>query len=88
MSVVHAPTGVGGIDIGLEDTKNCNAEWEPEKRVAPEDPEQSTERDVAPDGGYGWVCVACTFLINAHTWGVNSVRVRHPQRFNSLLMLY
>ncbi|KAL8795266.1 MAG: hypothetical protein Q9195_002277 [Heterodermia aff. obscurata] len=24
------------------------------------------------DGGYGWVCVACCFLINAHTWGINS----------------
>ncbi|KAJ9251065.1 hypothetical protein DTO207G8_5618 [Paecilomyces variotii] len=28
--------------------------------------------DVPPDGGYGWVCVACVFWINAHTWGVNS----------------
>lgn len=26
-----------------------------------------------PDGGYGWVCVACVFWINAHTWGINSV---------------
>lgn len=25
-----------------------------------------------PDGGYGWVCVGCTFFINAHTWGINS----------------
>jgi Major Facilitator Superfamily len=32
-----------------------------------------TEKDEAPlDGGYGWVCVACTFLINGHTWGINS----------------
>ena len=28
--------------------------------------------DVPSDGGYGWVCVACNFLINGHTWGVNS----------------
>ncbi|KAK5097086.1 hypothetical protein LTS08_007106 [Lithohypha guttulata] len=28
--------------------------------------------DVPPNGGYGWVCTACVFLINAHTWGVNS----------------
>lgn len=32
------------------------------------------EPDVAPDGGYGWVVVACVFMINAHTWGINSVR--------------
>lgn len=28
--------------------------------------------DSPPDGGYGWICVACVFLINAHTWGLNS----------------
>ncbi|KAH7121653.1 major facilitator superfamily domain-containing protein [Dactylonectria macrodidyma] len=28
--------------------------------------------DALPEGGYGWVCVACSFLINAHTWGINS----------------
>lgn len=25
------------------------------------------------EGGYGWVCVACTAIINAHTWGINAV---------------
>lgn len=29
---------------------------------------------VPPNGGYGWICVVCVFLINAHTWGVNFVR--------------
>lgn len=28
--------------------------------------------DNPPNGGYGWVCVACCFFINAHTWGINS----------------
>ncbi|KAK3067671.1 hypothetical protein LTS18_000985, partial [Coniosporium uncinatum] len=28
--------------------------------------------DVPPNGGYGWVCTACCFWINAHTWGLNS----------------
>ncbi|KAH7044523.1 putative MFS transporter [Macrophomina phaseolina] len=29
--------------------------------------------DVPPNGGYGWVCTVCTFLINANTWGVASI---------------
>lgn len=37
------------------------------------DPDEKYDRDVPPDGGYGWVCVACVFWINAHTWGINSV---------------
>ncbi|OCT47306.1 putative transporter MCH2 [Cladophialophora carrionii] len=28
--------------------------------------------DVPPDGGYGWVCTACVFMLNAHSWGLNS----------------
>lgn len=28
---------------------------------------------VPPNGGYGWLCVMCVFLINAHTWGLNFV---------------
>lgn len=34
--------------------------------------EEKKEVDEPPDGGYGWVCVVCTFFINAHTWGINS----------------
>ena len=34
--------------------------------------EEKQEVDEPPDGGYGWVCVVCTFFINAHTWGINS----------------
>ena len=29
--------------------------------------------DVPPDGGYGWICTACVFMLNAHSWGINSV---------------
>ncbi|KAA8644999.1 MCT family MFS transporter [Aspergillus tanneri] len=34
--------------------------------------EKIPSQEVFPEGGYGWVCVVCTFLMNAHTWGINS----------------
>lgn len=37
-------------------------------------PAHAKDREyVPPNGGYGWVCVVCVFLINAHTWGLNFV---------------
>ncbi|KAF1974946.1 MFS general substrate transporter [Bimuria novae-zelandiae CBS 107.79] len=33
---------------------------------------EGKKEDVPPNGGYGWVCVACIATINAHTWGLNS----------------
>ena len=36
------------------------------------EPAEGKKVDVPPNGGYGWVCVACSFWINAHTWGINS----------------
>lgn len=35
----------------------------------------ATQEDIPPDGGYGWVVTACVFIINAHTWGINSVSI-------------
>lgn len=35
-------------------------------------------QDVPPNGGYGWVCTVCVFLINANTWGINSVSTVRP----------
>jgi hypothetical protein len=29
--------------------------------------------DEIPEGGYGWVCTFACAVINAHTWGMNSV---------------
>ena len=34
-----------------------------------------------PNGGYGWVCVTCVALVNAHTWGINSVRCQFLHAF-------
>lgn len=45
--------------------------------VAAAVPTSAEEVDEAiPDGGYGWVCLVAVMLINANTWGVNSVRGR------------
>ncbi|KAF2636969.1 MFS general substrate transporter [Massarina eburnea CBS 473.64] len=44
-------------------------------RKSNEEQEQALDvkvEDVPPNGGYGWVCVACIATINAHTWGLNS----------------
>lgn len=38
----------------------------------PQTLEDEKDKALPPDGGYGWVCVACNALINAHTWGLNS----------------
>ncbi|KAI9710989.1 MAG: hypothetical protein M1820_002427 [Bogoriella megaspora] len=38
----------------------------------PPSPQVDDNPDEPPNGGYGWVCVACAFWINAHTWGLNS----------------
>jgi hypothetical protein len=33
---------------------------------------------IPPNGGYGWVCTLGVCLINAHTWGINSVSPSIP----------
>lgn len=40
--------------------------------IEEEQPVQANAAEEPPNGGYGWVCVICVFLINAHTWGLNS----------------
>lgn len=48
--------------------------WVEPSQILDTNPSESVAIDVPPDGGYGWVCVACCFTVNAMTWGVNSVR--------------
>lgn len=40
-------------------------------------PKLSIDIDAAPDGGYGWVIVACVFWLQVHTWGINGVSSLH-----------
>jgi hypothetical protein len=56
---------------GLKEGRRGSAERNPAAAVQQEKPGD----DVPPDGGYGWVCVASVFWINAHTWGINSVSI-------------
>ena len=46
-------------------------------RVAP-CPNEVNQEMLVPNGGYGWVCVACVFFLNSHTWGINSVSRKPP----------
>jgi hypothetical protein len=36
----------------------------------------AARKDEFPEGGYGWICVACMLTITAMTWGVNGVSRR------------
>lgn len=59
---------------------------DPDNTTTPQSDQFSDEKapqDVPPDGGYGWVCVACAAFINGNTWGVNSVCL--PSVFLSVL---
>ncbi|KAL1637617.1 hypothetical protein SLS58_009290 [Diplodia intermedia] len=51
------------------DEPNRNLDDSPPSATAPP---PAPAPDVPPNGGYGWVCCAATFWINAHTWGLNS----------------
>lgn len=54
---------------------NAQSQTEPQPDA---DEDEKEKRALPPDGGYGWVCVACVFWINAHTWGINSVSIKDP----------
>jgi MFS family permease len=44
----------------------------PGERFSKQVEAEPKELDTSPDGGYGWVVVACVCMINAHTWGLNA----------------
>lgn len=64
--------------------------YDSEKTVSPGIPEPTPENasekeDVPPDGGIAWLYVGCCFLINAHTWGINSVMFSSLSRMTYVL---
>lgn len=60
------------LDTQVRNAKSTDARGQSQGgvRTLPQMPDANA---LPPDGGYGWVCVACTAFINAHTWGINSV---------------
>jgi hypothetical protein len=79
----HAPaTSEGWESDTLKNTADAEDPAVPGANLAPSQPGQAVDetekdpqptKDVIPEGGYGWVCVACCTIINAHSWGINSV---------------
>jgi MFS family permease len=72
------PNEHNGIGLEGEHEAVGNRSMDSEKTIEAENSDHNAHGedkpvDVPPDGGYGWVCTGCCFVINAHTWGVNSV---------------
>lgn len=63
------PAPAVGENISRRDSGKTNPEHDAEKVQAASTTGPASD---PPNGGYGWVCVACCFWINAHTWGINS----------------
>ncbi|KAH6678425.1 MFS transporter-like protein [Halenospora varia] len=77
-------------DESIEIERDGTVSFASEKTAGTCDPDQTQEdvkiADVPPDGGYGWVVVACVALINGHTWGLNSsygVFLAHYLQYNT-----
>ncbi|TVY81578.1 putative transporter MCH2 [Lachnellula suecica] len=79
------------VEAGDDSGRDGNLSVGSEKTIGESGPEEGQQEvpktpDVPPDGGYGWVCVACVALINAHTWGVNSsygIFLAHYLQYNT-----
>ncbi len=73
--------GLDAIDPECQGEENEHFSLSSEKTTSAHESEPThtvvQKVDVPPDGGYGWVVVACVSVINAHTWGINSVCARY-----------
>lgn len=62
------PAGIATFHTATSTPSVADNNDDVEASEVPKDPAQ----DAPPNGGYGWICVACCFAINGCTWGVNS----------------
>lgn len=73
-------------NMGTEQDNNTNGSGAPSDISVAREEKMPDSKPAAPvDGGYGWVCVFATFLINCHTFGVNSVSLRRVIYTNQTL---
>lgn len=76
-SSIHPSTEKAPSEDGQADDP---ADQKPDNDPVTPDPEQAQPPEpIEIDGGYGWICVVCVFLVNAHTWGINGVRFHNLQ---------
>lgn len=68
LAIMTEPEAIKKESPSLEELSEKGVEQELDSEL-----EQPEEQD--PISNYGWVCVACVFLINGHTWGLNSVGI-------------
>ena len=70
----HVQRPNGSLHSAPSSEETSNAPPEENSQSAQQPAHEKAVNEAPPNGGYGWVCVAATAFINAHTWGVNSVR--------------
>ncbi|KAJ5090834.1 MFS general substrate transporter [Penicillium argentinense] len=54
------------------DRRIFEAETPDPERNYTQAPDAAAFDEIPPNGGYGWVCTLCSFLIIVHTWGINA----------------
>ena len=67
----------GPLSSLFNEESKCSPQGDPDVELSEQPASENVPKaDNLPDGGYGWVCVVCVALVNAHTWGINSVCVQ------------
>ena len=69
----HLTKAQSSVDLELSPPSLSSSVELPLDQHQPSPAQAKDQEYVPPNGGYGWVCVVCVFLINAHTWGFNVV---------------